>query len=198
MVTVPSPYATWCPTCQEPSVSRTRGIPTYDWCGNGHKYLSADGIKRGTNPVRPEYVEGLLFSPCHSIVVLVRKADDCKIPVLRGKWVGVGGAIEPGESPGRAMARECFEETGLLVPISDWTPTVVLDLPEARVRFFSAVSDRWNEVRTAESKGETIAYFPVDRLPGLGPNMDVPLAIARHGARHGAGLDLPVALRRAA
>lgn len=30
-----------------------------------------------------------------------------------GKWIGVGGKIEPGETPEQAMLREVFEETGI-------------------------------------------------------------------------------------
>lgn len=33
----------------------------------------------------------------------------------KGKWNGVGGKIEPGESPPEACKREIFEETGLLI-----------------------------------------------------------------------------------
>ena len=31
----------------------------------------------------------------------------------RGKWIGVGGHIEPGETPEMCVLREVFEETGL-------------------------------------------------------------------------------------
>ena len=32
-----------------------------------------------------------------------------------GKWVGIGGKFEEGESPEECMKREVFEETGLIV-----------------------------------------------------------------------------------
>ena len=31
----------------------------------------------------------------------------------RDKWIGIGGHIEPGETPGECVLRECREETGL-------------------------------------------------------------------------------------
>ena len=31
----------------------------------------------------------------------------------RDKWIGIGGHIEPGETPGACILRECREETGL-------------------------------------------------------------------------------------
>lgn len=34
-----------------------------------------------------------------------------------GKWVGLGGHVEPGETPAAAAVREVKEESGLLVPI---------------------------------------------------------------------------------
>ena len=35
--------------------------------------------------------------------------------VNEGKWIGVGGAIEPGESPEECVCRETKEETGLIL-----------------------------------------------------------------------------------
>lgn len=40
-----------------------------------------------------------------------RKKDDMN----EGKWLGIGGKIEPGESPDECNAREILEETGLAV-----------------------------------------------------------------------------------
>ncbi len=60
----------------------------------------------------------------------VRKKDD----VNAGKWIGVGGHIEEGESPDECMRREVLEETGL---------TVLSFRKRGVVRF---VSDSWEEV----------------------------------------------------
>lgn len=50
-------------------------------------------------------------------VLLVRKL---KGPAsLRGKWNGIGGKIEPGESPSLCARREFFEETGIAVHKDD-------------------------------------------------------------------------------
>ncbi len=35
--------------------------------------------------------------------------------VHQGKWIGVGGKLEPGETPQACAIREIFEETGLTV-----------------------------------------------------------------------------------
>ena len=45
----------------------------------------------------------------------VGKANDLN----EGKWIGVGGKLEPGETPEQCMLREVAEETGLIVQPSD-------------------------------------------------------------------------------
>ena len=57
-----------------------------------------------------EYVCSFLFSPDRTRVLLIRKNR----PAWQaGKLNGVGGKIEPGESPRQAARREFCEETGL-------------------------------------------------------------------------------------
>ena len=50
--------------------------------------------------------------------------DNCYLMLYRnkkkndenaGKWIGIGGKLEPGESPDEGMLREVFEETGLVL-----------------------------------------------------------------------------------
>ncbi len=59
-----------------------------------------------------------------------RKRND----VNAGKWIGVGGHIEKGESPEECVRREVKEETGLLV----------LDAKKRGVVHF--ISDDWEEI----------------------------------------------------
>ena len=51
----------------------------------------------------------------------------------RNKWIGVGGKLNPGETPADCAAREIFEETGLLV-----TNLIY----KGRIMF---VSDKWDD-----------------------------------------------------
>lgn len=93
-----------------------------------------------------DYVVGFAFNDVQSEFALILKN--------RPKWQeglfnGVGGKIEEGETPIEAMAREFVEETGYLVPESDWRPLCSIswanDLDrigsgeEARVHFFKAI-----------------------------------------------------------
>lgn len=51
------------------------------------------------------------FLKCGQLVAMVKKTRGPA--AVRGKWNGIGGEINPGESPSQAMAREFTEETGL-------------------------------------------------------------------------------------
>lgn len=54
-----------------------------------------------------QYVVGFIFDPQMEHVLLLQRA---KAP-YKGLWNGIGGKIEPGESPEHAMVREYEEET---------------------------------------------------------------------------------------
>ena len=91
-----------------------------------------------------------------------RKKDD----VNAGKWIGVGGHIEPGETPEECVRREVAEETGF---------TVLNARRRGVVRF---ISDSWEEVMhlfTVDSfsgemrecaEGE-LKWIPDERIPLL-------------------------------
>jgi 8-oxo-dGTP diphosphatase len=71
------------------------------------------------------YVCGFLFSPDRSRVLLIRK----RRPAWQaGKLNGLGGKIEPGESPLDAMRREFREEAAAEVP--DWQEVIILNGPD--------------------------------------------------------------------
>lgn len=46
---------------------------------------------------------------CYLMMHRIKKDKD----VNQGKWIGVGGHFEPGESPEECLLRETKEETGL-------------------------------------------------------------------------------------
>ena len=46
---------------------------------------------------------------CYLMLYRGKKENDCN----QGKWIGVGGKFEPGESPEECLLREVKEETGL-------------------------------------------------------------------------------------
>ena len=64
------------------------------------------------------YVLGFAFSPDHSKVVLIAKNRPAWQAGRRG---GVGGHVEPGETPAAAMVRE-FREEAHCEDALDWEP----------------------------------------------------------------------------
>ncbi|HYO07354.1 MAG TPA: NUDIX domain-containing protein [Tepidisphaeraceae bacterium] len=67
------------------------------------------------------YACGFLFSPDRARVLLIRKGR----PAWQaGKLNGIGGKLEPGESPLDAMRREFREEAAL--EIDDWHEALIL------------------------------------------------------------------------
>lgn len=83
-----------------------------------------------------EYVSGFLFDENRGFVCLIRKT---KPEWQAGKLNGVGGKIEPGETPLDAMRREFKEETG--VEVADWNHYATLSGSGFRVYFYRAFSD---------------------------------------------------------
>jgi len=65
-----------------------------------------------------EYCLGFMFDPRGLVCALIRKN---KPAWQKGKLNGVGGKIEPGETPIDAMVREFQEEAGIFVPADRWT-----------------------------------------------------------------------------
>jgi len=102
-----------------------------------------------------EYVCGFLFSYKGSEVALIRKN---KPAWQKGKLNGIGGKIEPGETPLVAMVREFKEETGALV--TNWKPFCSLLVAEggAVIHFFACQG--WVELATTTD--EAIEWWWLD------------------------------------
>jgi 8-oxo-dGTP diphosphatase len=74
-----------------------------------------------------EYVCGFLFTPERDRVLLIRKNR----PAWQaGKLNGIGGKIEPGETPAQAMVREFREETSLHLGSSAFQHVITLSGPD--------------------------------------------------------------------
>lgn len=63
-----------------------------------------------------DYVVGFAFDQ-HGSVALIHKE---RPSWQKGRWNGLGGHIEEGETGSEAMAREFLEETGMSTAPSDW------------------------------------------------------------------------------
>ena len=129
---------------------------------------------------------GFMFSEDMAEVALIRKA---KPEWQKGRLNGVGGKLEPGETPGGAMRREFREEAG--VDFQSWEPLARLDFPcgdfdgrsldDATVWFFWAGSPAMRACRTRTEEG--IEFHSVAGLPSredLLPNINwlIPMALS--------------------
>ncbi|HLL90976.1 MAG TPA: NUDIX domain-containing protein [Tepidisphaeraceae bacterium] len=103
------------------------------------------------------YVCGFLFSDDRATVLLIRK----RRPAWQaGKLNGVGGKIEPGETPADAMRREFHEEAG--VDRAAWHHRLTLTGPDWVGHFFRAFGD----LSAARSvTDEQLEQHPVRALP---------------------------------
>lgn len=88
------------------------------------------------------YVAGFAFSLDGEWVLLIQKE---RPTWQKGRYNGVGGKIEQGETPVQAMVREFKEETDLDTTDKQWIPLI----------------------RIANTNGEWEVYFFFAHLPGL-------------------------------
>lgn len=121
------------------------------------------------------YVVGFLFDPSRRNVLLIRKQ---RPEWQRGKLNGIGGEVEPGETPAAAMTRECVEECGLLIPHKSWSLFVSLqDRRGWSIDFFYAVFDGIGDARSQTD--EDVEIVRVSELDGCMTNLKwlIPMAL---------------------
>src|SRR5688500_15670630 len=117
------------------------------------------------------YACGFLFSPDRRRVLLIRK----RRPAWQaGKLNGVGGKIEPGESPAQAMRREFREEADL--DVRDWQEVLTLSGRDDagsgvawRGHFFRAFGDidAARSMTDEQLELHDVAALPPDTIPNL-------------------------------
>lgn len=109
-----------------------------------------------------EYVCGFLVDAGRSRVALVKKDHPWW---QRGRWNGVGGKIEPGETPAQAMRREFEEEAGL--DLDSWgEPKAVMQGDGWRVYYFAATVATTAALFTLKARtSEPVGIHQLDRLP---------------------------------
>lgn len=149
------------------------------------------------------YCVGFMFSPERDRVVLLRKA---KPTWMAGKLNGVGGKVEPGETPLQAQAREFWEETG--VRHYEWEYAGRLESTNSEIYIYRAFSDAVDHVRTTTIEPvdtydvRLVTHNVVEVIPNLrwiipylldrDESLSVEI-VARFGGTHEKGLKEPAA-----
>jgi hypothetical protein len=123
-----------------------------------------------------DYVLGFQFDQKGSNVALILKN---RPEWQAGFWNGIGGHVEPQESPDGAMAREFYEETGMPQDHVVWHPFARLDTwMRDRVFLFSSFSDQVGVVRTVTDEPVAVFTVPAVLTMGVKSIINVPYLVA--------------------
>lgn len=127
--------------------------------------------------IRDQIGSGLLLIP--SVAALIRDSSGAILLQEKsdGSWSLPAGAIEPGESPSEALAREVFEETGLIVDGSrligafggsDFRHTYPNgDQVEYTVLLFECSASQSSNP-SIDEETVSLQFFSEEQFPGLG------------------------------
>ena len=115
-----------------------------------------------------KYCLGFMFNEKETDVLLIEKS---KPDWQKGKFNGIGGKVEEGESPVQAMRREFKEECGIEQPI--WRYVVSMSMPDAWVvDVFTCKSDNVFNFKTMEQEiVNLISLSELDKFDLL-PNLN--------------------------
>lgn len=106
-----------------------------------------------------KYCLGFMFSPNYSHVALILKNR----PLWqKGQLNGIGGKVNPNETPLDAMIREFYEETGYQTQTTDWNNFATINGLMYEVQCFTATAPL-KELKTTTD--EQIQIHPLNYLP---------------------------------
>ena len=100
---------------------------------------------------------------CYLMMHRVRKAVDENA----GKWIGIGGHLEPGESPEECVLREIREETGLAVRDLRLRGVITFILPDWGDELTFLYTARSDEGEPGECPEGDLAWIPVEKTLSL-------------------------------
>lgn len=92
-----------------------------------------------------KYTVAFLFSESLEYVSLIKKA---KPDWQKGRFNGIGGKIEDGETAEQANRREFYEETGVDIEISQWSRFAQIRTKSTEIDFFTAKNEACWHIKT--------------------------------------------------
>jgi ADP-ribose pyrophosphatase YjhB (NUDIX family) len=126
--------------------------------------------------LRAKVGNDLLFMP--SVAALIRDREGRLLLVrhVEGRWMLPGGAVEPGERPAEAAARECLEEAGIHVELVRIAG--VFGGPEYRITYRNGDQAMWvvtvfearivgGEPRASDDETSDVGWFAPDEIDAL-------------------------------
>jgi|SRR6185369_2973816 len=108
------------------------------------------------------YTVGFVFDQGMQNVLLIEKTHP---EWQRGKYNGVGGRIEEGESDIECMVREMKEEAGLSIPAEQWREIAMTAVGDSVEVVFFATKYAGVMTDAVTMTEEQVIWFPADRLP---------------------------------
>jgi 8-oxo-dGTP diphosphatase len=149
-------------------------------CGYQFRYQRLRPLPGGTDVSAPHtaYCLGFLFTEERDAVVLIKKARPAW---QKGKFNGIGGHVEDGESASLAMQREANEEAGVPFAVK-WELFAVMRGADWTCHCFRAFDTTAAEEANSDAGAdEQIAYAMLSRLDAMPllPNLRwlIPLAL---------------------
>lgn len=113
-------------------------------------------------------VVGFAFTVDRSSVILIRKE---RPEWQKGKLNGVGGHIEQGEHPNKAMTREFEEETGVHIRPERWERVAMMEGTGWHVTFYKTVLTNLDRHHIQTMTDETVVEVQCDIPKGMIPNL---------------------------
>lgn len=111
----------------------------------------------------------------HNGRVLMLHRIKKKVDINQGKWIGIGGKMEGGESPDECIRREVLEETGLTIhdPQLRAIVTFNFESPQPELEdwdveyMFVYTCDRFSGELTSVCDEGELAWVPEDEIDSL-------------------------------
>lgn len=123
-----------------------------------------------TEAIEQRQVVGALIYNRQGEVLLQQRDDKPDLP-YPGHWTFFGGAVEPGESPDEAIARELWEELELHLPLRFWQTyicparTIPCEVITRSTLFIGQLERE--QTPTVLHEGQAMRWFDVDASQSL-------------------------------